>query len=68
MTLYQNKLKNSDHKQLDFTDEITLNIFDYFNIITKEYYLNIDRVQKDSEYSEMLKDAYKKIDDDDKKE
>tara|TARA_B110000285_G_C14915468_1_gene509991 strand:- start:479 stop:850 length:372 start_codon:yes stop_codon:yes gene_type:complete len=44
MELYQHKLKNSDHKQLDFVDDVTNTLFDYFNIITKEYYLNIDRV------------------------
>lgn len=49
-------------------DDITNTIFDYFNIITKEYYLNIDRVQKDTEYTEMLTDSYKKIDEDDIKE
>jgi len=30
--------------------------------------LNIDRIQKDTEYSEMLNDSYKKIDEDEKKE
>ena len=67
MELYQQKLKSSDHRQLDYVDNITTNIFDYFNIITKEYYLNIDRIQKDTEYSEMLNDSYKKIDEDERK-
>jgi hypothetical protein len=44
MELYQQKLKGSDHRQLDYVDDITTNIFDYFNIITKEYNLNIDRI------------------------
>jgi len=68
MQMYQQKLKNSDHRQLDYVDDLTNNIFDYFNIITKEYYLNIDRVQTDTDYTDMLKDAYKKIDEDEKKE
>ena len=44
MAQYQQELKSSDHRQLDFVDNITNTIFDFFNIITKEYYLNIDRL------------------------
>ena len=37
-------------------------VFDYFNLIVKEYYLSLDKWSSDMEYVKLIKDEYEKID------
>ena len=44
MSEYQELLKGEEKDNNEFTLEIQECVFDYFNLIVKEYYLNIDRL------------------------
>jgi hypothetical protein len=52
MKEYQELLKGEEKDNNEFTLEIQECVFDYFNLIVKEYYLNIDRMQGNPEYTD----------------
>lgn len=46
-----------------FTIALQDHVFDYFNLIVKEYYMSLDKWAADPEYVRIIKEEYKKIDD-----
>ena len=53
---YQELLKGEEKDNNEFTLEIQECVFDYFNLIVKEYYLNIDRMQGNAEYADEVRE------------
>lgn len=43
MKQYDEKLKSEERNANEFTQIMQDIVFDYFNLIVKEYYLNIDK-------------------------
>ena len=46
----------------EFTVELQDNVFDYFNLIVKEYYMSLDKYGSDPDYVKIIKEEYAKID------
>ena len=47
----------------EYTIKLQDHVFDYFNLIVKEYYMSLDKWGADSDYVKTIKEEYKKIDD-----
>jgi hypothetical protein len=47
---YDAVLKNESAEMESFTKKLQEIVFDYFNLITKEYYLSIDHYSQEMEY------------------
>ena len=46
-----------------YTIQLQDHVFDYFNLIVKEYYMSLDKWGADPEYVKIIREEYKKIDD-----
>ena len=59
---YQIILKGEKKDMEEFTVQLQDNVFDYFNLIIKEYYMSLDKWGADPEYVKIIKEEYAKID------
>ena len=59
---YQLILKGEKKDMEEFTVALQDNVFDYFNLIVKEYYMSLDKWGADPEYVKIIKEEYVKID------
>lgn len=61
-------LKGEDAEVTALTLSLQEAVFDYFNLIVKDYYMSIDKWGQEAEYTSAVKAEYAKIDDELKKE
>lgn len=59
---YDAVLKNEGTEMDSFTMKVQEYVFDYFNLIIKEYYRSLDIWGQDLEYVKAIKDQYEVID------
>ena len=59
---YNQVLKGENQDFDKFALSVQDLVFDYFNIIVKEYYLTLDKWCQDQDYVKQIKEEYKKID------
>lgn len=59
---YESILKNEQNDIDGFVEKLQELIFDYFNMIKKEYYLTLDKQSSDLDYVKCVKEVYSKID------
>jgi len=62
-TEYTDILKSETKDMEVYTIGLQDHVFDYFNLIVKEYYMSLDKWGADNEYVTLIKEEYKKIDD-----
>jgi hypothetical protein len=62
-TEYTAILKSETKDMETYTINLQDHVFDYFNLIVKEYYMSLDKWGADNEYVKLIKEEYKKIDD-----
>ena len=62
MEKYDVVLKGEQEDVDKFTLTLQEVVFDYFNLIVKEYYMGLDKWSQDVEYTNEIKAAYMKID------
>ena len=59
---YDGVLKGESAEMEKFTMKLQDYVFDYFNLIVKEYYLSLDKWGQDLEYTKAIKEKYDLID------
>ena len=59
---YTTLLKSETKDMEMYTIQLQDHVFDYFNLIVKEYYMSLDKWGADDEYVKSIKEEYKKID------
>ena len=59
---YQEVLRGEANDINAFTQDIQDTVFDYFNMIVKEYLMTIDKWGSDPDYVAQIKEEYVKID------
>ena len=55
-------LKTETKDMEEYTIQLQDHVFDYFNLIVKEYYMSLDKWGADNDYVKTIKEEYKKID------
>ena len=55
-------LKTETKDMEEYTIQLQDHVFDYFNLIVKEYYMSLDKRGADNDYVKTIKEEYKKID------
>ena len=57
------KLVQQENGELDqFTLKLQEFVFDYFNLINKDYHISLEQWNSDTEFVKLIKDEYEKID------
>ena len=59
---YQETLRGETNALNNFTQQLQDYVFDYFNIIVKEYLMSLDKWGSDEDYVKQVKEGYGKVD------
>lgn len=59
---YHEVLKGETEDLDKFVERLQEHLFDFFNMIRKEYYMSLDKWATDNDYVKQVKDEYAKVD------